>query len=91
MVVLVPPGSLESSLAALDRQLDAALGLAPRALVLDMSAIARMSSTTIAQLLWARRRCSLVGIEVLLLNPTRQCREVLERIDLLRRPQAPRA
>ncbi|KQW50939.1 hypothetical protein ASC77_25100 [Nocardioides sp. Root1257] len=85
VVVRLPRGGLNNSLAELDQQLDIAFCLEPRALVLDLSEIGRMSSTTVAELLWARQRCSRRGVEVHLWNPTRQCREALERIGLVGR------
>ena len=90
VVVRLPDAGLNSSLTELDQQLDIALSLEPRVLVLDMSAIGRLSSTTVAELLWARRRCSRRGVEVLLRDPSRRCREALQRIGLVGCPPAGR-
>ena len=67
-----------------EHRLDAALAARPRALVLDMAAVDRLSSTTIAMLLWARRRCAAHAVEIELDHSSRQCRDALERTGLLR-------
>ena len=67
-----------------EHRLDTALAARPRALVLDMAAVDRVSSTTVAMLLWARRRCAAHGIELELGRPSRRCHDTLERSGLLR-------
>lgn len=66
-----------------EHRLDAALAARPRALVLDMAAVDRVSSTTIAMLLWARRRCAAHGIDIELGRSSRRCHDTLERAGLL--------
>ncbi|MDF1605796.1 STAS domain-containing protein [Nocardioides sp. YIM 152315] len=83
VVVRLTNAGLVDVLDDLDRRLDVALSSGPRSLVLDMSVIGQVSSTTIAALLWARRRCSSRGVELLLQHPSRRCRAALERIGLL--------
>jgi anti-anti-sigma factor len=83
VVVPLPESGLADLLERLLPRLDAAMVQAPRVLVLDMSAVDRISSTTIAALLWTRRRCSARGIQMLLRSPSRRCIEDLERVGLL--------
>jgi len=65
------------------RQLDLALQGGPRSLAVEMSAIAQLSSTTIAELLGIRRRCSALGIELVLRRPSWRSLDALERAGLL--------
>lgn len=83
--VVVPLDNLglTHTLNDLERRLDLALAGGPRTLLLDMSAVVHVSSTTIAALLWTRRRCSSRGVEVVLRNPSRRCLEALRRAGLL--------
>ncbi|WP_181410822.1 STAS domain-containing protein [Nocardioides humi] len=67
----------------IQRQLDAALREAPRVIAVDLSAVEDVSSTTIAALLWIRRRCTARGIELVLRRPTQRGIEALERLGLL--------
>jgi len=48
-------------------------------LVLDLSRLDRLSSATLAAMLWARRTCYARGGRVVVRNPNRRCREVLTR------------
>lgn len=67
----------------LQGRLDTALETGPRAVVVDISAIGQVSSTTIAALLWIKRRCSARGVQVLLRGPSRRSRDTLQRVGLL--------
>jgi anti-anti-sigma factor len=75
--------SLAHVLDNLERRLAVALEAGPRTLVVDMSAVGRISSTTVAALLWTKRRCSSRGVEVRLRGPSRRCLDALERVGLL--------
>jgi anti-anti-sigma factor len=83
VVLSVEDSGLARVLDSVERQLDAVLDAGARFVVLDMSAVDRVSSTTVAALLWARRRCSSRGIEVSLLHPSRRCLDALARTGLL--------
>jgi anti-anti-sigma factor len=83
VIVVLSSAGLAEALDDLERRLDVALDVGPRAIVIDMSAIEQVSSTTIAALLWARRRCSSRGVEILLRHPSRRCRDTLERMGLM--------
>lgn len=83
VVIWLEDGGLTPVLDSLDGQLDAVLEAGARSLVLDMSGLERVSSTTVAALLWTRRRCSSRGIEVSLRHPSRRCLDALARTGLL--------
>jgi anti-anti-sigma factor len=51
-------------------------------LVLDVSELERLSSTTLAAMLWARRTCYARGGRVVVRGPNRRCRDVLIRTGL---------
>lgn len=82
-IVTLHEGGPGSRFDEFEHRLDTALAARPRALVLDMVAVDRVSSTTIAMLLWARRRCAAHGIEIELGRPSRRCHDALERAGLL--------
>lgn len=65
------------------RRLEAALATRPRVLVLDMTEVRQVSSTTVAMLLWTRRLCAAQGVGVIVGQPSRRCRETLDRTGLL--------
>ena len=54
----------------------------PSTLVLDLSRLQRLSATTIAVLLWVRRRCRARGVRVVLRRPSRGSIDVLRRAGL---------
>lgn len=62
--------------------LDRAVADGSRVLVVDMSAVRRVTSTTVAALLWARHRCASQGIEVRLGHMSRRCSHKLDRLGL---------
>jgi len=68
----------------LERRLETVLATGPRKLVLDLAAVDRVSSTTVALLLWARRRCASQGVDMVLRDPSPRCRDTLRRTGLLR-------
>lgn len=82
VVPLVDRG-LTETLTELDRRLDVVLAQGPRTLVVDMAAVEHISSTTIAALLWVRRRCTPRSTGVLLRRPSRHCLDELGRVGLL--------
>lgn len=82
-VLLLPDAGLARVLDDLRGPLDTALETGLRSVVVDMSAIGQVSSTTIAALLWIKRRCSARGVQVLLRGPSRRSRDTLRRVGLL--------
>lgn len=83
IVVALPSSGLEPAIGDLEQLVDVALTCEPDILVLDMRAVERLSSTTVALVLWTRRRCATHGVEVILRQTSRRCREVIERTALL--------
>lgn len=65
-----------------ERGLDSLLERGPRTMVVDMSGVARLSSTTIAALLWVRRRCAARGVDVIVRGASPRHRALLRRIGL---------
>jgi anti-anti-sigma regulatory factor len=65
------------------RRLDTILAAGPGLVVVDMSKLGRPSSTTIAALLWIKRRCGLRGVLVQLRSPSRECASLLWRVGLM--------
>ena len=65
-----------------ERGLDSLLDRGPRTLVVDMSGVARLSSTTIAALLWVRRRCAARGVDVVVREASTRHLAQLRRIGL---------
>jgi anti-anti-sigma regulatory factor len=74
---------LAQELDELQLRVDTALETGPRVVVVDMSATGTVSSTTIAALLWVKRRCSARGVEVQLRGPSRRSLDTLRRVGLL--------
>ncbi|WP_141781205.1 STAS domain-containing protein [Nocardioides albertanoniae] len=50
-------------------RIDEMLADSPRAVVVEVSGLTRLSSATIAALLWAKRRCTTRGVGLLLTDP----------------------
>jgi anti-anti-sigma factor len=67
----------------LHRRLDAVLQLGPETVVIDVSEVTRFSSTTIAALLQAKRRCAARGVRVVLREPVGRAGSPLRRTGLL--------
>lgn len=63
-------------------RLDDLLPHGAHALVVDIHGLTRLSSQTLAALLWAQRRCRLRGGHVRLLGANRRSRELLARTGL---------
>ncbi len=86
----------ENGLGALDdvhEQVESILETGPRSLTVDMSGVA-VTSTTVAALLWVKRRCAARSVEVALRGHLRRDVSVLKRIgfvDADRRPTVVRA
>ena len=66
---------LRSAVAALLRS-------STRTLVVDVSALERLSSSTVSALLWAQRRCRLSGGSIVLRGVSRRTRKTLRRTGL---------
>ena len=64
-------------------QLNAFLETGPHTVVVDMADVRRLSSTTIAVLLWIRRTCSARGVEVRLRHAFQGDVDTLARSGLL--------
>jgi anti-anti-sigma regulatory factor len=85
-VLRIPNAGMMDVLGDLDRRLESLLESGPRTLVVDLSAVVRLSSTTIAALLWVGRRCSARGVEVVLSDASRRHVAMLQRIGLRHAP-----
>lgn len=82
LVVLDDP-TLLRGLGDLRWRLDHLLVGHPPVLVVDISALSRLSSATLAALLWAHRTCRRRGGRVLLRGPNKRCHDLLTRTGLL--------
>lgn len=67
----------------LQSHLEAALEQGPHTVIVDLSALTRLSSTAVAALLWVKRRCAARGVTVMMRDPSPDCAAALERIGLL--------
>ena len=74
--------SLAGGLSKLRWRLDDLLAGGPT-LVVDVSGLSRLSSVTIAELVFAQRRSRARGAQVVLRDPTDRCSEMLARCGLL--------
>jgi len=83
VVVHLRPGGLADAMADVEGGLERVRTLAAPTLVVDLSAIERVSSTTVTALLWARKRCSPLSVQVMVQNPSPCCREALTRTGLM--------
>lgn len=82
-VVQLPDAGLMHVIDDVQSQLESLLETGPHALVVDMADVGRLSSTTIAVLLWVKRSCSARGVEVRLRHASRGDVDTLERVGLL--------
>ncbi len=82
-VVRLPDAGLTPVIDYVEAQLDSFLETGPHRVVVDMAKVRRLSSTTIAALLWVNRCCSARGIEVRLRCVSRGHVDTLGRIGLL--------
>jgi anti-anti-sigma regulatory factor len=71
--------SLIQDLSTLRRELVGRLRAGQRSVVIDISGIDRLSSPTVAALLWARRSCSARRADVTVRNPSGRSLDVLRR------------
>lgn len=76
-VVVLDGAELSEGLTDLRWRLDELLTAGRHELVVDISAVAHLSSTTVSALLLARRRCHARGGRLVLRSPSRRSREVL--------------
>ena len=76
-VVALDGAALAEGLADLRWRLDELLTAGRQELVVDIAAVAHLSSTTVCALLLARRRCHARGGRLVLRSPSRRSREVL--------------
>ena len=82
-VVQLRNAGLMQVLDDVEQRLDSMLDSDPHTLIIDMSEVGQLSSTTIAALLWVRRRCSVRGVDVVLHGASRRHVDMLQRIRLL--------
>lgn len=88
VVLLLRDTGLMDALDDVHKQLESLLETGPSLLTVDMSGV-DVTSTTVAALLWVKRRCSARGVEVALRRPARRSIDMLKRIgfvDVGRRP-----
>jgi anti-sigma B factor antagonist len=83
LVVSLDDDNLLRGLSDLRWHLDELLAGRAPVLVVDISGLSRLSSATLAALLWAQRGCRSRGGGVLLRGPNRRCRDVLARTGLI--------
>lgn len=81
-VVHLDDASLLAGLTDLRWRLDELLAGRPPVLVVDISQLSRLSSATLAALLWAQRRCRARGGRVVLRHPNKRCGDILTRTGL---------
>jgi anti-anti-sigma regulatory factor len=65
------------------QELAAQLAHAPRTTAVDISEVRHLSTTTVAALVWIKRRCTDRGVDVVLREPTRHSVDTLRRTGLL--------
>jgi len=82
-VVSLRDDRLREPLADLRWRLDGLLASGPSTLVIDVSEVTRLSSATVAVLLWVKRRCRARGVRVVLRRPSRRNVELLRRMGLV--------
>lgn len=82
VVLHLADDTLLRGLADLRWRLDDLLAGHPPQLVIDISALTRLSSATLAALLWAQRTCRSRGGRVVLRGPNKRCLTVLARTGL---------
>lgn len=86
VVVVLADETLAATLEELRSRLSGMLEQGPSRLVLDLSRVSRLSSTTIATLLWTKRTCASRSVEVVVRRPSRGSVRVLHRTGLLTNP-----
>lgn len=83
LVVSLDDDNLLRGLADLRWHLDGLLAGRDPVLVVDISGLSRLSSATLAGLLWAQRGCRGRGGGVMLRGPNKRCRDMLARTGLI--------
>ena len=83
VVILLRDAGLIRVIDDVQERLESLLETGPRIVVVDMSEVGRLSSTTIAALLWVKRCCAARGVDVRLRELSRGDVGTLERIGLL--------
>lgn len=81
-LVVLEDESLLHGLGEIKGRLADTTGGGAAVLILDLSRLERLSSATLAAMLWARRTCYARGGRVVVRHPNRRCREVLTRTGL---------
>ncbi len=81
-VVVLADASLLHGLSEIKGRLSDTTGGGTEVLVLDLTDLDRLSSATLAAMLWARRTCAARGGRVVVRGPNRRCRDVLTRTGL---------
>jgi anti-anti-sigma factor len=81
-VVPLSDQTLRDGIHDLRWRLEEMLADGPSALIVDVSGLSRLSSPTIAALLWAKRRCTARGVRVTLSHPDQAMVGLLHRAGL---------
>lgn len=81
-VVELSDDRLREGLASLRWGIDDILATGESTLVIDIDQVARLSSVSIAVILWAKRCCSARHVRVVIKNPTRRSLETLRNTGL---------
>lgn len=82
IVVALEPDTLPQGIATLRWHLGGLLTQGQTTLVVDVSALDRLSSATVAALLWAKRGCATRAVRLVVRGPTRRSLDVLTRTGL---------
>jgi anti-anti-sigma factor len=83
VALILDDDTLLKGLSELRWHLDGLLADRSPVLVVEISGLSRLSSATLAALLWAQRGCRGRGGRVVLRGPTKRCRDVLVRTGLV--------
>jgi anti-anti-sigma regulatory factor len=90
-VIILAEPTLRDDLARLRSRLEGVLAAGRSPVIIDVSGLECPSSTTVAAMLWAKRRCSARRVGLVLRNPSHRSRSVLRRtgLDTCVEPRAP--
>jgi anti-anti-sigma regulatory factor len=83
VVVALRDDGLLEGIAELRWRLDDLLGGGQSTLVIDVSGVGRISSTTVAAMLWAKRRCRARRVSVVVRDPSRRSLDQIRRTGLM--------
>ncbi|WP_199907699.1 STAS domain-containing protein [Nocardioides terrigena] len=86
VVLVLSDDTLLDALEELRVRLGGLLEPGPSRLVVDLSRVSRLSSATIATLLWVKRTCAARAVDVVVRRPSRGSVGVLHRTGLLTAP-----